>query len=100
MWYEILCLYKSTHSKATGTGAAAIEDAANFVATQYVPGADPILMRLLSADNLKELWLRNAVEGMFEDLLKDTTTPLELHGLKRALFQQNYRFNFAGRIRD
>ena len=57
------------------------------------------MCRLLSDEQLQELWLRNEAEMVFEEVLRDSLTPADLQELKRAMFQNMYLLTFGIRER-
>ena len=84
-------------------GIRAIEEAVQSLSTQPRPTvdiseADPVC-RLLSEEQLQELWLRNGAEMMFEEVLGGSLAPSDLQGLKRAMFQEFYLLTFGIRKR-
>ena len=57
------------------------------------------MCRLLSDEQLQELWLRNEAEMVFDEVLGDSLAPADLQELKRAMFQNMYLLTFGIRER-
>ncbi len=84
-------------------GIKVIEEEVQFLSSNVRPNletfnADPVY-HLLPDEQLQELWLRNGIEIVFEEVLRDFLAPSDLQELKRAMFQSLYRPNFGGRVR-
>ena len=84
-------------------GIEAIEEVVQSLSTQPRPTvdlseADPVC-RLLSDEQLQELWLRNEAEIVFEEVLGDLLAPADLQELKRAMFERMYLRTFGIRER-
>ena len=85
------------------TGIAAVEDAARRLATLPRPGREAMgqgsLYRLVSQEQLLEIWMRHGAEIGFDELLKDELGGEELRALKEVFFQFLYRLEIGGRMR-
>ena len=84
-------------------GIRAIEEVVQSLSAQPRPTldaseADPVC-HLLSDEQLQELWLRNGAEMMFDEVLGDALTPLDLQELKRVMFQKMFLLTFGIRAR-
>ena len=84
-------------------GIRAIEEVLQTLSTQPCPALEAFethpVCNLLSDEQLRELWLRNCAETVFEEVLKGSLAPSDLRELKRVMFQSLYRPKFGARVR-
>lgn len=59
-----------------------------------------VFYRVLSDEQLLELWMRQGVEKRFDALLNDKLGREEMQALKDVFFQHLYPSEFGGRMRE
>ncbi|KAL8789536.1 MAG: hypothetical protein Q9195_006763 [Heterodermia aff. obscurata] len=57
------------------------------------------LYQVLSQEQLREIWIRNGTELLFEDTLKSLLPVPTIKALKHVMFEKLYRLEFGGRLR-
>ena len=88
-------------------GIPALRETIAFVLEQYESCIEEnlralrreILYRVLSQDQLREIWIRNGIESLFEEALEDLLPPPQIKNLKHVMFEKLYRLEFGGRLR-
>lgn len=85
-------------------GISAVEDSAKWLATQPRPRQEAMgpvsLYRILSEEQVLEIWMRNGVEIGFDALLGEKLDSEVLRALREVFFQLLYRLKFGDRIRE
>ena len=89
-------------------GIPALRETITFVLEQYESGKEHNLQalgreplyRVLSQEQLKEIWIRNGVEILFEKALEGLLPLPKIKALKRVMFEKLYRLEFGGRLRQ
>lgn len=85
------------------SGIPAVEAAAEWVATQPLPGRETrghnLLYRVVSDEQWLELCMRLGVEVGFDELVKDDLGGEERQALKDVLFRFLYRLALGTRMR-
>lgn len=56
------------------------------------------LYRVLSQEQLREIWIRNGIEILFEKALEDLLPLPKIKALKHVMFEKLYRLEFGGRL--